>query len=129
MEEAKGISRDVWAWVLVGVALGASIHERVPNDFVARWASRTTPPFFPVAALAGVPLNVNGAGVVPVGESLWSTGMPLGTVTAFIMNFIALFVPRSSWSCGCSSPCRCPCSSGRCLSAFIILGYSFSFIT
>lgn len=93
--ECRDILRDVWLWVIAGVAIGAAIHGWVPEDFFLRWAGPENPLAVVVATLAGVPLYVNGAGVVPIAEALWSKGMSLGTVMAFIMSSIALSVPQA----------------------------------
>jgi hypothetical protein len=93
--ETRDIFRDVWVWVLVGVGVGAAIHGWVPTDFFARWAGSDEPLAVVVATLAGMPLYVNGAGVVPIGEALWAKGMGLGTVMAFMMSAIALSVPQA----------------------------------
>jgi uncharacterized membrane protein YraQ (UPF0718 family) len=93
--ESRDIFRDVWIWVVVGVGVGAAIHGWVPADFFLRWAGPDNPLAVVVATLAGVPLYVNGAGVVPIAEALWSKGMSLGTVMAFIMSSIALSMPQA----------------------------------
>lgn len=93
--ESRDIFRDVWVWVLVGVGVGAAIHGWVPTDFFSRWAGPQNPLAVAVATLAGVPLYVNGAGVVPVGEALRAKGMGLGTVMAFMMSSIALSIPMA----------------------------------
>ncbi len=95
VEESKDIFKDVWFWVLLGVGLGAIIHGWVPEDFFARYAGPDNPFAVVVATIAGLPLYVNGAGVVPVGEALWSKGMSLGTVMAFMMSSIALSIPQA----------------------------------
>ena len=95
VEESKDIFKDVWLWVLLGVGLGAAIHGWVPEDFFARFAGPENPFAVIVATVAGLPLYVNGAGVVPVGEALWSKGMSLGTVMAFMMSSIALSIPQA----------------------------------
>ena len=65
------------------------------EDFFARFAGPENPFAVIVATVAGLPLYVNGAGVVPVGEALWSKGMSLGTVMAFMMSSIALSIPQA----------------------------------
>ena len=52
-----------------------------PRDASAPDYSRTQLDAIP---LAGLPLYVNGGGVVPIGEALWSKGMPLGTVKSHL---------------------------------------------
>ena len=128
VEETKDIFRDVWAWVLVGVALGAAIHGWVPTDFFARWAGPDNPLAVPVAALAGVPLYVNGAGVVPVGEALWAKGMSLGTVMAFMMSSIALSIPQGIMLRRVLKPPLLALFFGTVTLGIIILGYLFNFI-
>lgn len=93
--ETRDIFSDVWGWVLAGVAIGAAIHGWVPTDFFVRYAGPDDPLAVVVATLAGVPLYVNGAGVVPIGEALWAKGMSLGTVMAFMMSTIALSIPQA----------------------------------
>jgi uncharacterized protein len=93
--ESREIFRDVWKWVVLGVAIGAVIHGWVPADFFTRYAGPDNPFAVVVATVAGVPLYVNGAGVVPVGEAMWAKGMSLGTVMAFMMSSIALSIPQA----------------------------------
>ena len=95
VDETKDIFRSVWPWVLLGVGIGAVIHGWVPADFFVRFAGPGNPFAVVVATLAGVPLYVNGAGVVPIAEALWAKGMSLGTVMAFTMSTIALSVPQA----------------------------------
>lgn len=128
VEETKDIFRDVWAWVLVGVALGAAIHGWVPTDLFARWAGPDNPLAVPVAALAGVPLYVNGAGVVPVGEALWAKGMSLGTVMAFMMSSIALSISQGIMLRRVLKPPLLALFFGTVTLGIIILGYLFNVI-
>jgi hypothetical protein len=93
--ETREIFGKVWTWVLVGVAIGAAIHGWVPAEFFADVAGADNPLAVPIVTLAGMPLYVNGAGVVPIAEALWSKGMPLGTVMAFTMSAIALSIPEA----------------------------------
>lgn len=93
--ETRDILADVWAWVVLGVAIGAVIHGWVPQDFFTQFAGPDNPFAVVVATLAGVPLYVNGAGVVPIAEALWVKGMALGTVMAFVMSAIALSIPQA----------------------------------
>ncbi len=93
--ETKDIFGSVWKWVLAGVGIGAAIHGWVPTDFFARYAGPDNPFAVVVATLAGVPLYVNGAGVVPIAEALWAKGVSLGTVMAFTMSCIALSIPQA----------------------------------
>lgn len=93
--ETKDIFGSVWRWVIAGVGIGAAIHGWVPEDFFARYAGPDNPFAVIIATLGGVPLYVNGAGVVPIAEALWAKGVSLGTVMAFTMSCIALSIPQA----------------------------------
>lgn len=95
LAETRDIFASVWLWVLAGVGIGAAIHGWVPEDFFLRFAGPDNPFAVLVATLAGIPLYANGAGVVPIGEALWTKGMSLGTVMAFMMSTIALSIPQA----------------------------------
>ncbi|MGV3759148.1 MAG: permease, partial [Actinomycetota bacterium] len=94
-DEAREIFASVWRWVLLGVGLGAAIHGWVPEDYFLRFAGPDNPLAVLVATVSGVPLYVNGAGVVPIAEALWAKGAALGTVMAFTMSTIALSIPQA----------------------------------
>ncbi len=97
VEAARAETRDivgkVWPYVLVGVGIGAAIHGWVPADFFARYGGSDNPLTVVLATLAGIPLYANAAGVIPLAEALWAKGVPLGTVTSFMMAVVALSVP------------------------------------
>lgn len=95
LAESREVFASVWKWVLLGVGVGAVIHGWVPEEFFTRYAGPGNPFAVLVAAVAGVPVYVNGAGVVPIAGALWAKGMSLGTVMAFTMSAIALSVPQA----------------------------------
>ena len=126
--EAKEIFTKVWKWVLIGVAIGAAIHGWVPTDFFATYAGADNPLAVPVAVLAGLPLYVNGGGVVPIGEALWSKGMPLGTVMALMMSAIALSIPEAVMLRRVLKPQLLALFFGSVAVAIMVVGYLFNFI-
>ncbi len=85
----------MWAWVLVGVAVGAVIHGWVPQEFFVQHAGANNPAAVPLATLAGVPLYSNAASAIPIGQALFAKGVPLGTVFAFMMSTAALSFPEA----------------------------------
>jgi uncharacterized protein len=92
-EEVADITKRIWPYVLVGIAIGAAIHGWVPAGFFAAYAGPDNALAVPVATLVGAPLYANVASVVPLVEALHGTGMALGTVMAFMMSVVALSVP------------------------------------
>lgn len=91
-EEVVSILRKVWLYLLVGIALGATIHDWAPQDWFAQHAGG--PLGVPIAVLIGVPLYSNAAGVLPIVEALHDKGLPMGTVLAFMMSVVALSLPE-----------------------------------
>lgn len=93
--EVSDVLRRIWLWILVAVAIGAVIHNVVPEETVHR-AVETTGVFgVPIATLLGVPLYGSCAAIVPVAVVLFGKGVPLGTTLAFMMAMAALSLPEA----------------------------------
>lgn len=127
--EAKDILSRVWRWVLLGVGIGAAIHGWVPADFFAAYAGPDNPFAVAIVTLLGVPLYVNGAGVVPIAEALWAKGMSLGTVMAFIMSAIALSIPEGIMLRRVLKPPLLAIFFGSVTVGIMIVGYLFNAIS
>jgi uncharacterized membrane protein YraQ (UPF0718 family) len=95
LEEGKSIIRKVWLWVLVGVGLGALMHNLVPDVFIQSLVSKSGLFGVPLAVLLGVPLYASCAAIVPVAVVLFEKGLPLGTALAFMMATSALSFPEA----------------------------------
>lgn len=91
--ETVDILRNVWVYVLVGIALGAGIHGWVPADFFVTTGIADSPWSVPAATLVGVPLYANVAGVVPLVEAVYAKSLGLGAAMAFMMSIVALSLP------------------------------------
>lgn len=94
VEEVISILRIIWPYLLVGIGLGAAIHGWAPTDFFAQYASASNPLGVVVAVLIGIPLYSNAAGVMPLVQSLYEAGLPMGTLLAFMMAVVALSLPE-----------------------------------
>ena len=92
--EVRTILGSIWPFLLVGIGVGAAIHGWVPEDLFARWAGPDNPFAVPVAAVLGIPLYSNAAGILPLVEALVAKGLPIGTVLAFMMSVVALSLPE-----------------------------------
>ncbi len=90
----RDIVGRVWVYVIIGIAVGAGIHGYVPEETMAAIMGRGAWWAVPVAALMGVPMYSNAAGVIPVVEALLGKGAALGTTLAFMMSVIALSLPE-----------------------------------
>lgn len=94
VSEVGGIMQKSWPYLLVGIGLGAVIHGWVPQDFFSAVAGKNNIFAVPLVVLLGVPLYSNAAGILPLIQSLYGAGIPLGTLLAFMMAVVALSLPE-----------------------------------
>jgi len=93
--EALDITYKLWIWVLVGVAIGAGIHNYVPENMIQGVLSKTGVFSVPIATLIGVPMYGSCAAIVPIAVVLFEKGIPLGTALSFMMAVSALSLPEA----------------------------------
>ena len=93
--EAVSVIRQIWVWVLVGVAVGAVIHNYVPQETITGIVGAAGVFGVPIATLVGVPMYGSCAAIVPVAVVLFEKGIPLGTALAFMMAVSALSLPEA----------------------------------
>jgi len=93
VETVKEIVHKVWLYVLIGVGIGALIHNVIPENMITavlgsdKWYS------VPLATLVGVPMYADIFGTLPVAEALVAKGVGIGTALAFMMAVTALSLP------------------------------------
>ena len=87
--------RQIWPWVLVGVGIGALIHNFVPQETVHRLMNAAGVFSVPIATLLGVPMYGSCAAIVPIAVVLFEKGIPIGTALAFMMAMAALSLPEA----------------------------------
>ena len=95
LDEAISVTRQIWIWVLVGVAIGAFIHNYVPQETIHRLMEATGIFSVPIATTLGVPMYGSCAAIVPIAVVLFQKGIPLGTALAFMMAMAALSLPEA----------------------------------
>lgn len=87
------IIKKVWPYVLGGVAIGAVIHNWIPQEIIetllgeGKWYS------VPLATVVGIPMYADIFGTLPIAEALIAKGVGLGTVLSFMMAVTALSLP------------------------------------
>lgn len=94
-KEASIIVQKIWGWVLVGVGVGALIHNYIPEVAVQNIVSKTGIFSVPAATLLGVPLYGSCAAILPIAIVLFQKGFPLGTALSFMMGVSALSLPEA----------------------------------
>lgn len=91
--QVKDIVKKVWLYILIGVAIGAAIHNWIPEDVITallgddKWYS------VPLATLVGIPMYADIFGTLPIAEALVGKGVGIGTVLSFMMAVTALSLP------------------------------------
>jgi hypothetical protein len=92
-DQVKAIIDKVWKYVLIGVGIGALIHNWIPQEAIAvvlgadKWYSVI------VATFVGVPIYADIFGTLPIAEALLAKSVGLGTVLAFMMGVTTLSLP------------------------------------
>lgn len=92
-EAALEIFRKVWIYVLVGVGIGAGIHNWIPEEWILlvlgqdKWYSVL------VATVVGIPMYASLFGTLPIATALVAKGVGIGTVLAFMMSVTAMSLP------------------------------------
>ncbi|HEX3016190.1 MAG TPA: permease, partial [Desulfobacteria bacterium] len=89
------IVKKVWIWVIIGIAVGATMHGYAPAGFLTKYAGPGNPLAVPLAVLIGIPLYSNAAGMIPIIKELVRTGMAMGTALSFMMAVTALSLPEA----------------------------------
>lgn len=92
-EQVGEIIQRVWLYILIGVGIGAAIHNWIPEDLITAVIGQDNWWSVPVAALVGVPMYADIFGTLPIAEALVAKGVGLGTVLAFMMAVTALSLP------------------------------------
>lgn len=92
-DQMLGTLKKVWIYILVGVGIGAAIHNFIPTEWIqmvlgeGKWYSVF------VANFVGVPMYADIFGTIPVAEALFAKGVGVGTILSFMMSVTALSLP------------------------------------
>ncbi len=93
--EAISITKKIWYWVLIGVGIGAFIHNYVPQEAIQSIIGKAGIFGVPLAVILGVPMYGSCAAIVPIAIVLFQKGVPLGTALSFMMAITALSLPEA----------------------------------
>ena len=85
--------KKVFPYILVGVGIGAIIHNWIPEDLIVRFLGDGNPFGVIIATIAGVPMYADIFGCIPIAEALLAKGAKLGVVLSFMMGVTTLSLP------------------------------------
>lgn len=92
-DQVLEIIKRVWKYILIGVGIGAAIHNWIPESLITAVLGKDKWYSVLVAAVVGIPMYADIFGTLPIAEALVSKGVGLGTVLTFMMGVTALSLP------------------------------------
>ena len=91
--QLKDIINKVWLYILLGVGIGAAIHNWIPQSFREKILGTNNPFAVILATLVGIPIYADIFGTIPIAEALVAKGVGIGTVLSFMMAVTTLSLP------------------------------------
>jgi uncharacterized membrane protein YraQ (UPF0718 family) len=125
-EQMLSTFKKVYSYILVGVGIGAIIHNWVPGEWIATALGSNNPFGVVVATLVGVPMYADIFGIIPIVEALLSKGAQLGTILSFMMAVITLSLPSLIMLRKAVKPKLLALFIAICTVGIILVGYFFN---
>lgn len=92
-EQVLAIINRVWIYVLIGVGIGAAIHNWVPQEIISALLGQDKWYSVLLATIVGIPMYADIFGTLPIAEALVLKGVGIGTALALMMAVTALSLP------------------------------------
>ena len=127
-EQVLGTFKKVFPYILIGVGIGALIHNWIPEDWIVKFLGNGNPLGVILATLAGVPMYADIFGCIPIAEALLAKGAKLGVVLAFMMGVTTLSLPSMIMLKKAIKPKLLGVFIAICTVGIIIVGYFFNAI-
>lgn len=118
--------KKVFPYILVGVGIGAVIHNWIPEDWIESVLGSHNPFGVVLATLVGVPMYADIFGTIPVAEALLAKGAQLGTILSFMMAVTTLSLPSIIMLRKAVKPKLLGMFIAICTIGIIIVGYLFN---
>lgn len=118
--------KKVFPYILVGVGIGALIHNWIPESWIQTVLGSNNPFGVFLAVLVGVPMYADIFGTIPVAEALLAKGAQLGTILSFMMAVTTLSLPSIIMLRKAVKPKLLALFIGLCSAGIIIVGYLFN---
>lgn len=120
--------RKVFPYVLIGVGIGALIHNWLPESWIEGILGDGNPLGVVLATLVGVPMYADIFGTIPIAEALLSKGAQLGTILSFMMAVTTLSLPSLIMLRKAVKPKLLAAFIAVCTVGIIMVGYLFNAI-
>ncbi len=127
-EQVVTTAKKVAPYVLVGVGIGAFIHNWIPEEFIVKLLGTGNPLGVVIATIAGVPMYADIFGTIPIAEALLAKGAQLGVVLSFMMGVTTLSLPSIIMLRKAVKPKLLGIFIAICTIGIIVVGYFFNAI-
>lgn len=125
-EQVISTARKVAPYVLIGVGIGAIIHNWIPEEFIVKVLGTGNPFGVIIATIAGVPMYADIFGCIPIAEALLAKGAKLGVVLSFMMGVTTLSLPSMVMLRKAVKPKLLGIFIAICTVGIILVGYFFN---
>ncbi|MDD4222284.1 MAG: permease [Candidatus Methanomethylophilus sp.] len=126
--QVKTTLRKVFPYAVLGVFIGALIHNWIPTDIIQAVLGENNPLSVPIASLIGVPVYADIFGTMPIAEALYGKGIEIGTILAFMMSVTITSIPSLVMLRTVVKRKLLVMFVGICILGVILTGYLFNFI-
>ena len=127
-EQVVSTAKKVAPYVLIGVGIGAFIHNWIPEEFIVKLLGTGNPLGVVIATVAGVPMYADIFGTIPIAEALLAKGAQLGVVLSFMMGVTTLSLPSIIMLRKAVKPKLLGIFVAICTIGIILVGYFFNAI-
>ena len=127
-EQVAGTFKKVFPYILIGVGVGAFIHNWIPQDLIVRFLGNGNPFGVILATIAGVPMYADIFGCIPIAEALLAKGAKLGVVLSFMMGVTTLSLPSMIMLKKAIKPKLLGVFIAICTVGIMVVGYFFNAI-
>lgn len=125
-EQVVETAKKVAPYVLIGVSIGAFIHNWIPEDIIVKVLGTDNPFGVIIATIAGIPIYADIFGTIPIAEALLAKGAMLGVVLSFMMGVTTLSLPSMIMLKKAVKPKLLGVFIAICMIGIIIVGYFFN---
>ena len=125
-EQVVATAKKVAPYVLIGVGVGAIIHNWIPEAFIVKMLGAGNPFGVILATVAGIPMYADIFGAIPIAEALLAKGARLGVVLSFMMGVTTLSLPSMIMLRKAVKPKLLGVFIAICTAGIIVVGYLFN---
>ncbi len=127
-EQVEGTFKKVFPYILLGVGIGAIIHNWIPEQWIQTILGSHNPFGVLLAVMVGVPMYADIFGIIPVAEALLAKGAQLGTILSFMMAVTTLSLPSMIMLKKAVKPKLLGTFVAICVTGIVLVGYLFNWL-